>query len=241
VAGALGRTGSAVSAGLVRAAEIELTGGFGRHGAGEPLVELLGLPGRAGIMHGDLATFFDEARPEVVVDFTVHPVTVRIAHAAVERGISPVIGATGWSAEELGELARVCDERSVGAVYAPNFALGAVLMMQFAERASRFFDKEEILEMHHDQKRDAPSGTARLTAARLREASGREVPIHSVRLPGLVAHQEVMFGAPGETLTIRHDSLSRESFVRGVLLAVRRVRALRGLIVGLDALLEAPA
>jgi 4-hydroxy-tetrahydrodipicolinate reductase len=226
---------------LAIAPDIELTGGFGRRGAGEPLSELLGLEHRAGIVHADLATFFEEAKPEVVVDFTLAPVSVAVAHAAVERNVSPVIGATGWSSEELDSLAQACRDRAVGALYAPNFALGAVLMMQFAQRASRFFDKEEIIEMHHDRKLDAPSGTAKLTADRLRAATGRDVNVHSVRLPGLVAHQEVLFGAPGEVLIIRHDSLSRESFVRGVLLAVRRVRTLPGLTIGLDSLLGDPA
>ena len=241
MAGALGRTGRAVCAGLAAQDDIELAGGFGRHGAGEPLVELLGLQKRAGLLYGSLRELFEEERPDAIVDFTVHPVTVDIARAAVEHGVHPVIGATGWTEAEIGALQEQCARAKLGAVLAPNFAVGAILMMQFAERAARFFEREEIVEMHHDKKRDAPSGTAKLTARRIEAAAGRSVPIHSVRLPGLVAHQEVIFGALGETLTIRHDSLGRESFVRGVLAALRRVRALDGLTVGLDALLEEPA
>jgi 4-hydroxy-tetrahydrodipicolinate reductase len=240
VAGALGRTGSAVCEALARAPGLQLVGGYGRRHAGELLGELLGLPGHAGLIYTGLDELFREAQPEVVVDFTVHPVTIDVAFASLARGASPVIGATGWTHEELQRLDREAASRGAGAIYAPNFALGAVLMMQFAEKASRFFEKAEIVEFHHDRKLDAPSGTAKLTAERMQAAGGRHVPVHSVRLPGLVAHQEVILGARGQTLTIRHDSLSRESFADGVVLAVRRVRERPGLTIGLDALIEAP-
>ena len=142
-----------------------------------------------------------------------------------------MIGTTGFDQERVAALARV---HELPVFYAPNFALGAVLMMRFAAEAGKVFPHAEIVELHHDQKLDAPSGTAKATAALLPPGT----PIHSVRLPGLVAHQEVIFGGPGQTLTIRHDTTSREAFVPGVLLALEKVRALPpGLTVGLDALL----
>ncbi len=142
-----------------------------------------------------------------------------------------MIGTSGFDAEAVDAAAR---EAGVPCFHAPNFALGAVLMMRFAEEAARIFPRAEIVELHAETKRDAPSGTAKATAARM----GTDPTIHSVRLPGLVAHQEVVFGGPGETLTIRHDTSSREAFVPGVLRALERVRELPpGLTVGLDALL----
>ena len=187
----------------------------------------------------DLARLLTDCKADVLVDFTTHPKTVEVAMTAIDLGVSPVIGATGWSAKERHELEKRARERGVGALLVPNFAIGAVLMMRFAEEAARHFPTVEIVELHHDQKRDTPSGTATLTAERIARGGGpAEVPIHSVRLRGLVAHQEVLFGNTGELLTIRHDSLSRESFAAGILCAVRAVRALPGLSVGLDAVLE---
>ncbi len=187
----------------------------------------------------DLPEFFGRAKPDVLVDFTTHPKTVEVSMMAVDLGISPVVGVTGWSAGERQNLEQKARERGIGAMLIPNFAIGAVLMMRFAEEAARHFPTVEIVELHHDQKRDKPSGTATLTAERIARGGGpAEVPIHSVRLRGLVAHQEVLFGNVGELLTIRHDSLSRESFAAGILCAVRAVRSLRGLTVGLDAVLR---
>ena len=239
VAGALGRMGRAVCAAVTEADDLELVGGFDRFNAGQSLAEVAALPKPAGLLYDDLAAFYDGAKPEVVVDFTVHPVTVDVAREAIVRGISPVIGATGRSAEEEAALAVLCEQRGVGGALVPNFAIGAVLMMRFAEEAAPYFPTVEIIELHHDGKIDAPSGTAKLTARRIATAAGRaEVPIHSVRLRGLVAHQEVLLGGDGEVLTIRHDSLSRDSFMRGVVLAVRQVRKAPGLIVGLEGLME---
>lgn len=187
----------------------------------------------------DLAQLLTTSKPDVLVDFTTHPKTVEVAMTALELGVSPVIGATGWSSEEREDLAKAARDRNIGAMLVPNFAIGAVLMMRFAQEAARHFPTVEIVELHHDKKRDKPSGTATLTAERIVRAGGpAEVPIHSVRLRGLLAHQEVLFGNTGELLTIRHDSLSRESFAAGILCAVRAVRSLRGLTVGLDSLLE---
>ena len=167
------------------------------------------------------------AGADAVVDFTAPDAAEANIRAAIEAGVPAVVGTSGWDLE----LAR---DAGVAVFYAPNFALGAVLMMRFAEEAAAYFPAAEIVELHHETKVDAPSGTARATAVRL----GRETPIHSVRLPGLVAHQEVLFGGTGELLTIRHDTTSREAFTAGVLLALDRLSTLPpGLTVGLDALL----
>jgi len=242
VAGALGRMGRAACGALDAASDLDLVGGFARGRAGEPLAAVLGLAHDSGLLYDDVGTLYERAQPDAVVDFTVYPVTVDVAREAVTRGISPVIGATGWSDEERTSLAALCDARGVGAALVPNFALGATLMMRFAEEAARFFPTAEVVEYHHDRKRDKPSGTANLTAKRISRAARREdVPVHSVRLRGLVAHQEVLFGGDDELLTIRHDSFSRASFMPGVLLAVRGVRALRELVVGLEPFMGAPA
>jgi 4-hydroxy-tetrahydrodipicolinate reductase len=171
---------------------------------------------------------------DAAVDFTT-PAAVRgNAVASLSAGTPCVIGTTGLGDDDLAELDRIAREQSVQCFVAPNFALGAVLMMRFAAEAARSFDHAEIIELHAETKLDAPSGTAKATAARM----GGDVPIHSVRLPGLVAHQEVILGGRGETLTIRHDTTSREAFVPGVLLALDRLRGLPpGLTVGLEALL----
>ena len=168
---------------------------------------------------------------DVAVDFTRPDAVEDNVRAALEDGVPVVIGTTGFDQERVAALARV---HELPVFYAPNFAVGAVLMMRFAAEAGKLMPRAEIVELHHEQKLDAPSGTARATAALLPEGT----PIHSVRLPGLVAHQEVIFGDTGQTLTIRHDTTSREAFVPGVLLALDRVRSLPpGLTVGLDALL----
>ncbi len=167
------------------------------------------------------------AGAEAMVDFTRPEVAAGNVRAAVAAGVPSVVGTTGWDVEEFREA-------PVTVFYAPNFALGAVLMMRFAADAAQYFERAEIIELHHSGKLDAPSGTAKLTAERM----GGSVPIHSVRLPGLNAHQEVILGGPGQTLSIRHDALSREAYTPGVLLALEKLRSLPpGLTVGLDALL----
>jgi 4-hydroxy-tetrahydrodipicolinate reductase len=241
VAGALGRMGRSVCVAVTAAEDLELVGGFDRTRVGEDLRTAVGLFAAGGRIYDDLAEFYEEAKPDVVVDFTVYPISLEVAREAVARGVSPVVGATGWSDEDEARFASVCAEHGVGAALVPNFAIGAVMMMRFAEEAARYFPTCEIIELHHDRKLDKPSGTAKLTARRIGTAAHRDVPIHSVRLRGLVAHQEVIFGNEGETLTIRHDSLSRDSFMAGVLLAIRSVRAKSGLVVGLEGFLEAAA
>src|SRR6266498_5145402 len=168
---------------------------------------------------------------EAMIDFTAPAAVEANVSAALERGLPCVIGTTGFDRARVDELAR---ERGVACFHAPNFALGAVLMMRFAGEAARHMPHAEIIELHNEAKRDAPSGTAKATA----ELIGGDPPIHSVRLPGLVAHQEVLFGGDGQLLTIRHDTFSREAFVPGVLLALERLGELPpGLTVGLESLL----
>ncbi len=200
----------------------------------------------------DLA--FDLARPQVVVDFSSPAFAVRVVLAAHARGIFPVVGTTGFSQDQLSEIAASCERSGLPAVVAPNFSLGATVLARLAREAARYFPAVEVVESHHDGKRDSPSGTAlrlcaalaasRPNAARVEgdhDASrGRDVEgirVHSLRLPGLVAHHEVVFGGQGEYLTLRHDSTSRECFVPGLLLAIRRVVECRGLVLDLDALL----
>ena len=167
---------------------------------------------------------------EVVVDFTAPKAVEANVRAALERGIPCVVGTSGWKPSRLAGLA---EEKGARLFYAPNFAIGAVLMMRFAAEAARHLPRAEIVELHGEAKKDAPSGTARATAERM---GGAE--IHSVRLPGLVAHQEVLFGGDGQLLTIRHDAFNREAYVPGVLLALEKLPSLpQGLTVGLDELL----
>jgi 4-hydroxy-tetrahydrodipicolinate reductase len=168
----------------------------------------------------------------VLVDFTQPESALPNAREALAAGVHVVIGTTGFDLDDLAGLS------GANVLVAPNFAIGAVLMMRFAAEAAALMPSAEIVELHHDKKLDAPSGTAARTAKLMKDSSGNEVPIHSVRLPGLVAHQEVIFGGTGETLTIRHDALDRSSFMPGVLLAIRRVADLpNSPVVGLENLL----
>jgi 4-hydroxy-tetrahydrodipicolinate reductase len=169
---------------------------------------------------------------EAMVDFTRPEAVVGNVEAALDAGVPSAVGTSGWDAERarVDEAARAA---GLAVFFAPNFAIGAVLMMRFAVEATRHLPRGEIVELHHDTKLDAPSGTAKATAA----AMGGDPPIHSVRLPGLVAHQEVLLGGPGQLLTIRHDAYSREAYVPGVLLGLERLHGLPpGLTIGLDSL-----
>jgi 4-hydroxy-tetrahydrodipicolinate reductase len=196
------------------------------------------LNGRGGKVGRVLAPALEEAGHELValdaaeamVDFTAPDAVEANVAAALERAVPCVVGTTGFDRAHVDALAR---ERGVACFHAPNFAVGAVLMMRFAQEAAAYLPRAEIVEMHNEAKRDAPSGTAKATA----ELVGGDPEIHSVRLPGLVAHQEVLFGGDGQLLTIRHDTFSREAFVPGVLLALEKLRELPpGLTVGLEAL-----
>jgi 4-hydroxy-tetrahydrodipicolinate reductase len=170
------------------------------------------------------------------INFTWPDVAHATVRSALEQGVPNIVGTTGLGREELDDLDELARDKGVALFVAPNFAVGAVLMIRLAAEAARFLPRAEIVELHHETKLDAPSGTAKATA----EAMGGDVPIHSVRLPGIVAHQEVLLSEPGELLTIRHDAFSREAYVPGVLLALERLPDLPpGLTLGLESLLEA--
>ena len=174
---------------------------------------------------------------DAAIDFTQADAAAGNVRAALEQGVPAVVGTSGLGGSELEELDALALEGSLQVLVVPNFAIGAVLMMRFAEAAAEYLPRAEIVELHHEGKKDAPSGTARATAERL----PGEPPIHSVRLPGLVAHQEVLLGGDGQLLTIRHDTFSREAFVPGVLLALEKLATLPpGLTVGLERLLDSP-
>ncbi|MFI7155115.1 4-hydroxy-tetrahydrodipicolinate reductase [Micromonospora chalcea] len=241
VLGARGRMGMEVCKAVDSAADLELV---------------------AAVDQGDDLDAVARAGAGVVVDFTTPDAVMDNLRWCVENGVHAVVGTTGFTEQRLAEVrGRLADRPGVGVVIAPNFGIGAVLMMQFAARAARHFESVEIIEQHHPRKLDAPSGTAthtaRLIAAARADAGLGPVPdatrdevagargadidgvrVHAVRATGLVAHQEVLFGTTGETLTIRHDSYDRVSFMPGVLLAVREVGRRPGLTVGLDALLD---
>ncbi|EID15630.1 4-hydroxy-tetrahydrodipicolinate reductase [Mycolicibacterium phlei] len=239
VLGAKGKVGTTMVAAVQAADDLTFTAGVD---AGDPLSQLV-----------DTGT-------EVVIDFTHPDVVMDNLHFCIDNGIHAVVGTTGFTDDRLDQVRQWLAAKPEAAVLiAPNFAIGAVLSMQFAKQAARFFESVEVIELHHPQKADAPSGTAARTARLIAEARkdlppnpdatstslpgarGADVdgiPVHSVRLAGLVAHQEVLFGTQGETLTIRHDSLDRTSFVPGVLLAVRRVAERPGLTIGIEPLLD---
>lgn len=210
-------------------------------------------------IYTDLTVCFQEKKPDVLIDLTTPEVGMYHTKTALEHGVRPVVGTTGFSKENLKELEALCHEKEIGCIIAPNFALGAVLMMKFSQLAGKYFNDVEIIELHHDQKLDAPSGTAVKTAemiADVREQKQQGHPneketisgarganfdgmhIHSVRLPGLIAHQQVMFGSEGQTLTIRHDSYNRVSFMSGVKLAVDTVLKIDTLVYGLENIIE---
>ncbi|MDX6556274.1 MAG: 4-hydroxy-tetrahydrodipicolinate reductase [Miltoncostaeaceae bacterium] len=221
VAGAAGRMGQAVVAAVGAEADMEVVARADPALAGEPG------------SHATLEEALAATPADVLVDFTQPAVVFGNARAALAAGVHAVVGTTGLTDDQVDELRAAAEAGPANLLIAPNFAIGAILMMRFAAEAARHMPKAEIIELHHDRKLDAPSGTAARTARLM----GGDVPIHSVRLPGLVAHQEVILGGLGETLTIRHDSLARESFMPGVVRAVREIGGRPGLTLGLEALL----
>ncbi len=261
VCGAAGRMGREVVKAVTNEETLTLVGAVDAKAEGTDAGVLAGIQNLGVAVKSDLKETLNSTKPQVMVDFTAPTSVANNARVAIKAGVCPVIGTTGISAEDLQELADLSAQKEVGAFFAPNFAIGAVLMMRFAETAARYLPDVEIIEMHHDQKLDAPSGTALKTAEKidavLKETGVNKnktdpilaldsvrggnyhdkVHVHSVRLPGLVAHQEVLFGGLGQTLSIRHDSISRESFMPGVVLAVKRVVALNQLVIGLDRLI----
>ncbi len=255
VQGALGRMGKEVINALCQDPDTEVVGATEQ----DVTTEQLDLPDGSGSVpfSTDLDAVISECKPDALVDFTIASATVPAVRTATARGVNVVVGTTGLSTDDLNEIERMATAGNVGVVVAPNFALGAVIMMHLAAVAARYLDYAEITELHHDRKADAPSGTALKTARDMLQARGTPflkssaaeqsfpargeivegINIHSVRLPGLLAHQEVVFGAAGQTLTIRHDTISRECFMPGVILAVKEVIHRKGLILGLDTLL----
>lgn len=255
--GAAGRMGRVAAATLSSVEGLSLVGAVDPSAVGESLRHVAG-PGAADLTVAASWAGWTSAgvAADVLVDLTHGEVAASNALAAAEAGVMPVIGATGMPPARLLELDELARQRGIPALVVPNFALGAVLMMRFAAMAAKWMPEVEIIELHHDGKRDAPSGTARRTAELIAEARGSRdgapsdwedrargdvvagVRVHSVRLPGLVAHQEVLLGGRGETLTLRHDSLDRSSFMGGLVVAVRGVSSLPpGLTTGLEHLL----
>ena len=222
--------------------------------------ERLPLPDGSGEIpfSSDLETILSQTRPDVMVDFTIREASMPAARLAAKHGVNLVIGTTGLSSDDIDEIERLSRQGDVGTVVAPNFSLGAVLMIHLAKLSARYFDHAEVIEKHHEGKADAPSGTALATVRAMAEARGKPfqypalerenlagtrggkiegVGVHSVRLPGFLAHQEVILGAVGQTLTISHDSISRESFMPGVVMAIKHVVKVKGLVYGLENLL----
>lgn len=256
VHGALGKVGREVVAAAGKDPDLQPVGAVDARAEADAL-PLPAVPGSIPLSR-DLEAILKLTRPDVIVDFTNAEASLVMARAAASHKVSMVIGSTGFSPRDLDEISRLVGESGAGAVVASNFALGAVMMVHLARIAARYFDNVEIIELHHDQKLDAPSGTAVSTARAIAEARGQAfvyprvqketvagargaemqgVALHSVRLPGLMAHQEVIFGAPGQTLTIRHDTINRECYMPGVVAAVKKVVGLKGLTIGLDRLL----
>ena len=250
--------GRAVLKAVAEAKDLELVGAVDIAG-GADAGELAGVGANGVKVETDLKAALARLQPEVMIDFTRPDVVYGNVITALQAKVSPVVGTTGLSDEQKADIRKLAEENDTPAFIAPNFAIGAVLMMVMAKQAAKYMPEVEIIELHHDKKLDAPSGTAVQTAAMIAEvraahkqghpeekeklsgARGADyegMHIHSVRLPGYVAHQEVIFGGLGQTLTIRHDSLNRESFMPGVVLAAEKVRSLKGLTVGLDKLLE---
>ncbi len=233
VSGAAGKMGREVIKAIIKEKDMEVVGAVDINETGIDAGTMAGIASLGVRITPSLVVSIQSQKPEVVVDFTSPSAVMDNIRAILKNRVHAVVGTTGITEENLAEIKTLCEKNGVNAIIAPNFAIGAVLMMKFAKEAVKYMPQAEIIEFHHETKVDKPSGTAIKTT----HLMGKEVPIHSVRLPGLVAHQEVIFGGLGQTLTIRHDSISRESFMPGVLLAIRKVKNLKGLTYGLEHLL----
>lgn len=257
VNGACGRMGQSVLKAVIEDADLNLVAAVDIVG-GKDTGELIGIGKNGIIVETDLKEAINSKKPQVMVDFTRPDVVFDNVKMALSLKVAPVVGTTGLTTEQKAELEKLSVENDTPLFIAPNFAIGAVLMMLMSKQAAKYLPNVEIIELHHDKKLDAPSGTALQTAEmikgvrksmkqghpdekeKLAGARGAEVDgmrIHSVRLPGYVAHQQVIFGGTGETLTIRHDSMDRASFMPGVVLACKKVLSLKGMTVGLDKIL----
>lgn len=259
IAGPRGRMGREAVQTIMEEEGMELVAALDHKEIGSYLNELTIFPAHYEVpIYTDLKLMIDETSPDVFLDLTNPQSVYDHTITALKRGIRPVIGTTGFTEEQLKDIETIAGEQNTGALIVPNFAIGAILMMKFAKMAAEYLPEVEIIEMHHDRKLDAPSGTAAKTAQMISEvreshkqghpdehetmegargANYDGIPIHSVRLPGLVAHQTVLFGGEGQLLTIKHDSFDRISFMSGVKIAIRKVMELNKLIYGLDKLL----
>ena len=259
VCGAYGKMGREVLKAVHKDEHLSVVGAVDVKSDFSDVGDLIGTSKIGVVVGSDLETVIQETRPQVLVDFTRPESVMNNLQIAIRNGVCPVVGTTGLSDADVAAVKQLCKERHVNAIIAPNFSLGAILMMRLAKEAASVFPHVEIIELHHDQKLDAPSGTALRTAELIMETRGQMrqghpqeveklagarggetggIRIHSVRLPGYVAHQEVIFGGLGQTLTIRHDSVSRESFMPGVVLACKKVLTVDGLVFGLENILE---
>ncbi|WP_338470073.1 4-hydroxy-tetrahydrodipicolinate reductase [Niallia sp. XMNu-256] len=259
VAGPRGRMGSEAVKLVERTEHYELVAVVDHKHGGKKLNELDGISSLPVPVYDNMTVCLTEVKADVLIDLTTPEIGMEHTRTALQLGVRPVVGTTGFTEENLRELEDLCKEKDLGCIIAPNFAVGAVLMMKFSQLAARYFPDVEIIELHHDQKLDAPSGTAVKTAQMIsqvrteknqghpneketlqgaRGANFEGMHIHSVRLPGLIAHQQVMFGSNGQTLTIRHDSYNRESFMSGVKLAVDTVKNVNTLIYGLENIID---
>jgi len=257
VHGALGKMGREVMAAICRDPELELVGGVDIKATQEQMA----LPdgSKKVPLSSDLSSLLEVCHPKVLVDFTIAEASISAARTALKRGVNVVIGTSGLSDENLKEIDQLCIANKVGAVVAPNFTIGAAVLLHAVKNAAKFFDHAEIIELHHHEKADAPSGTALATAKAMLQSRGKPflysktkketlsgtrggeidgIAIHSVRLPGFVASQEVVFGGQGQTLSFRHDTIGRECYIPGVVLAIKEVVKRQGLISGLDTLLN---
>lgn len=227
VNGATGKMGQEVCKAIGNSPSLTLVGGVNASGKTLAGVEI----------YTDLSEAIKSTNAELVVDFTTPSVVQDNMEICFVAKVPMVIGTTGISETDLANWQIKVEGTDWKAIIAPNFAIGALLLMKFSVEAINYFPNAEIIEYHHAQKLDAPSGTALRTQALITEGQKRQIPIHSVRLPGLVAHQEVIFGLPGQTLTIRHDSTNRESFMPGVLLAIEKIDQIQGVVLGLEHIL----
>ncbi|RYD06793.1 dihydrodipicolinate reductase [Desulforamulus aquiferis] len=257
VAGALGKMGQESCKAIINADGMELVGAVDNRLIGSELGPIIGNTDIKVTISGELNQLLEAVQPDVLVDFTRPEVVQGDIEIALKNGVRQC-STTGMSMADINRFINMASEKKLGGLIAPNFAIGALLMIKFATEAAKYLPHVEIMELHHDQKVDAPSGTAMKTAELISEVRGNMsqgapgefekiegvrggnfegLRIHSVRLPGLVAHQEVIFGGVGQTLSIRHDSISRESFMPGLIMAVRKVMNLEQMVYGLDNLL----
>lgn len=258
VAGALGKMGMETARAVYNDPELELAGLVDIRGKGELFGDIAGIKELKMPINNDLDILIENVRPDVMVDFTNPQAVYNNSKTALQQKVTCIVGTTGLNEVELRQLEKIALEKKVGVAVIPNFALGAVLMMKLAQEAAQYFPDVEIIELHHDQKLDAPSGTA-IKTAELITANRKQVParnsrafekitgarggevngiqIHSVRLPGFVAHQEVIFGGIGQSLSIRHDSYDRVGFMPGVIMTIKKMMNTAGLVYGLENLL----